>query len=290
MGARWYDPSLARWLSADTLVPESGNPQTFNRYSWVLGNPIRYTDPTGYFSEDEIREYLWQTYGDHWWDYWIAWQSDEVFWNMLLAAEYEDSLYLPGLGTGYFVESEGSFSFVHSEGRNLWEYQGKGPMTLTKKGQNILDYPWSDVWCNPVAWGGCLGYKSYRQPIYDYSSGVPKFTFQYLISEYRPTGQRNFDAAAGDSVPYVVSAGGEVLGWLVKAWSGPLGVGIMAVSGLTALNNAVQIEYALVVRHEVAPPASIGPMPKGVPITIVGPQEFLGITYYGFFPDWYYGW
>jgi RHS repeat-associated protein len=48
MGARWYDPALARWLSADTLVPEPGDPQSLNRFSWVLGNPLRYIDPTGH--------------------------------------------------------------------------------------------------------------------------------------------------------------------------------------------------------------------------------------------------
>jgi RHS repeat-associated protein len=48
MGARWYDPALGRWLSGDTLVPEPGNPQAFNRYSFVRGNPLRYRDPSGH--------------------------------------------------------------------------------------------------------------------------------------------------------------------------------------------------------------------------------------------------
>ncbi len=48
MGARWYDPALSRWLSADTLVPGEGNPQALNRYSYVLGNPLRYIDPSGH--------------------------------------------------------------------------------------------------------------------------------------------------------------------------------------------------------------------------------------------------
>jgi hypothetical protein len=51
MGARFYDPYLARWLSADTMVPDPSNPQSFNRYSWVLGNPLKFVDPTGHKEE-----------------------------------------------------------------------------------------------------------------------------------------------------------------------------------------------------------------------------------------------
>jgi len=44
--------------SPDTIVLDPGNPQALNRYSYVLNNPVRYTDPTGMFSEDEIMQYL----------------------------------------------------------------------------------------------------------------------------------------------------------------------------------------------------------------------------------------
>ena len=53
MGARWYDSALGRWLSADTIVPQPGNPQAFNRYSYVAGNPLKYVDPTGHKEEGE---------------------------------------------------------------------------------------------------------------------------------------------------------------------------------------------------------------------------------------------
>ncbi|MBU1879441.1 MAG: hypothetical protein KJ734_10870 [Chloroflexi bacterium] len=46
-GARFYDPLLGRFVSADTVVPGAGNPQALNRYSYVLNNPLKYTDPTG---------------------------------------------------------------------------------------------------------------------------------------------------------------------------------------------------------------------------------------------------
>ena len=49
---------MGRFTQPDTIVPEPGNPQSLNRYSYVLNNPLRYTDPTGMFSEDEIMGYL----------------------------------------------------------------------------------------------------------------------------------------------------------------------------------------------------------------------------------------
>jgi len=57
-GARPYAPALGRFLQADTLVPNPANPQSLNRYSYVLGNPLRYTDPSGHFEDDAIKEYL----------------------------------------------------------------------------------------------------------------------------------------------------------------------------------------------------------------------------------------
>jgi RHS repeat-associated protein len=48
MGARWYDGALGRWLSADTIIPNPADPQSLNRYSWVLGNPLGFVDPSGH--------------------------------------------------------------------------------------------------------------------------------------------------------------------------------------------------------------------------------------------------
>lgn len=46
--ARWYDPTIGRFLQADTIVPGPTNPQAFNRYSYVSNNPVNYTDPSGH--------------------------------------------------------------------------------------------------------------------------------------------------------------------------------------------------------------------------------------------------
>jgi hypothetical protein len=37
-------------VQADSIVPEPGNPQSLNRYSYVLNSPLRYTDPSGHIA------------------------------------------------------------------------------------------------------------------------------------------------------------------------------------------------------------------------------------------------
>jgi RHS repeat-associated protein len=46
--ARYYDPYLGRFISADTIVPNPANPIDFNRYAYAAGNPLRFTDPSGH--------------------------------------------------------------------------------------------------------------------------------------------------------------------------------------------------------------------------------------------------
>jgi RHS repeat-associated protein len=48
MNARYYDPRLARFISADSIIPDGINPQALNRYSYVYNNPMGYIDPKGH--------------------------------------------------------------------------------------------------------------------------------------------------------------------------------------------------------------------------------------------------
>ena len=51
--ARWYDPVTAHFTQADTIIPSPGNSGDWDRYAYVLNNPMRYTDPTGHWIEIE---------------------------------------------------------------------------------------------------------------------------------------------------------------------------------------------------------------------------------------------
>jgi len=75
-------------------VPAPGNPQSLNRYSYVLNNPLRYTDPSGHFSEEEIQKYFgakdWadfrQKYGDRLYEL----MNSDLTWGDLIAASNGD--------------------------------------------------------------------------------------------------------------------------------------------------------------------------------------------------------
>jgi len=45
--ARYYNPRLGRFMSADPLGGDSGAPQTLNRYAYVVNSPTNFTDPSG---------------------------------------------------------------------------------------------------------------------------------------------------------------------------------------------------------------------------------------------------
>ena len=52
MGARYYDPIAARFLSADSLVPDVESSQSFNRYAYVNNSPLGSADATGHLPSD----------------------------------------------------------------------------------------------------------------------------------------------------------------------------------------------------------------------------------------------
>jgi RHS repeat-associated protein len=57
-GARYYSNALGRFASPDALLTtlRQEDPQTLNRYSYTLDNPLRYNDPTGLYEEDVHRD------------------------------------------------------------------------------------------------------------------------------------------------------------------------------------------------------------------------------------------
>jgi RHS repeat-associated protein len=53
-GGRMYNPALRRFLQADPWMGDIRNPQSLNKYSYVMNNPLKYDDPTGEIPVDTV--------------------------------------------------------------------------------------------------------------------------------------------------------------------------------------------------------------------------------------------
>ncbi|GIK59108.1 MAG: hypothetical protein BroJett015_47710 [Chloroflexota bacterium] len=88
-GARFYVPGLGRFASADSIIPNPANPQSYNRYAYVLNRPVKYQDPTGHRPTDgceyegcELDDYLDPN------ETWITAQGQVSLIDPVLAAQY----------------------------------------------------------------------------------------------------------------------------------------------------------------------------------------------------------
>ncbi|MBF2067245.1 MAG: putative Ig domain-containing protein [Calothrix sp. C42_A2020_038] len=52
--ARYYDPSLGRFISKDAYAGTITDPYSQHDYQYAHANPVRYTDPTGYFTLGDV--------------------------------------------------------------------------------------------------------------------------------------------------------------------------------------------------------------------------------------------
>jgi RHS repeat-associated protein len=65
-GAREYENTHGSWLSPDPAglaVVDISNPQSWNRYAYVLDNPVSYADPTGLFRVGPLAYAGYYTFG-----------------------------------------------------------------------------------------------------------------------------------------------------------------------------------------------------------------------------------
>jgi len=53
MNGRVYDPLVGRFLSPDPFVQMPDYSQSYNRYSYAFNNPLRFSDPSGFFAEGD---------------------------------------------------------------------------------------------------------------------------------------------------------------------------------------------------------------------------------------------
>ncbi|RKD92654.1 FG-GAP-like repeat-containing protein [Mangrovibacterium diazotrophicum] len=72
MNGRMYDPVVGRFLNPDPAVQAPGFTQSFNRYSYCLNNPLKFTDPSG-------NKWKWKWLNPmHWFSEGMQWVNDNT--------------------------------------------------------------------------------------------------------------------------------------------------------------------------------------------------------------------
>lgn len=91
--ARYYNPVSGRFAQADGIVPNITNPQSLNRYSYTLNNPLKYTDPSGNTPEGMCHnEWCWK---NRWYNArGIFWNPGTHRWDLIGEAQYADITHL----------------------------------------------------------------------------------------------------------------------------------------------------------------------------------------------------
>jgi len=161
MKFRFYGSSTGRFLRPDNIVTSITNPQGWNRYNYVLGNPVNLRDPSGHAGTWANRAY--KSYAGNWWSApmtgmqssfhrWVGWALglspngrgliagvnspafDGMSWGQagLVARNLGTTIYRPpGLsGAGDVVNQFGgpfnlASLFPNMSGMNVLVYQGQ---------------------------------------------------------------------------------------------------------------------------------------------------------------------
>ncbi len=259
-GARYDSLQVGRFLQADTLVPQPGDPQSLNRYAYTLNNPLRYTDPTGHLTEEELQILLGNEY-DTLMNLWL--QYDRYWLSVLINVQAGGILSASFLG-GAELHFEGSGSNIKlnvyngSHSSRLKDWQGQGVYRWQNPGMNeTQSYAVRDALFNAFAMDNML-----IQPAFDYgydSRGVLRPEYRGAIpiiqsvdvtwgtATGRLASQLNIP---GKAVQWPVSrAFGAAVGGVVKVVTR----GAVSATGVGNLFTALDIAIGTVIATQEAP-------------------------------------
>ncbi|MBU2429173.1 MAG: hypothetical protein KKH99_00635, partial [Proteobacteria bacterium] len=214
--ARLYDPVIGMFISADTIVPDPLNPQTFNRYSYCYNNPLMYVDPSGHWGFNPFK-----------------WVGDAVSWLM------DDVLGIETLNFGIFAGVGFEVGFDFRDGVSITNFGvgiGEGGY-LSIGGWDIdAGASWGAGSYSTVGYDRNMGF--YYSESYGFSGGSFSGTYYF--------GSGNYSVNAGFGYgPASTSVGYSSLGSFSNT------VGLMGVSyntqtgrfGVNVDGNDIQATY-----------------------------------------------
>jgi RHS repeat-associated protein len=106
MNGRIYDSEIARFLSPDPIIQDPYNLLSYNRYSYCLNNPLKYTDPSGYSSrrlweEDLLRMEAYGQGAQFFNNYPYSWSDYQSY---ILRSHYGNTAYQYNWETGVYTD------------------------------------------------------------------------------------------------------------------------------------------------------------------------------------------
>ncbi len=164
LNARWYNPTAGKFMNEDTYPGVLSQPQTQNRYSYALNNPVNMWDPSGHVAVPVD-----QSTGGI--PHWVRSQSDYDYvedtgglhnyyhyWDFIDYSETKSDTRL----VNEVMELRGYNQTYQKDVSNTWTYGYKKIETINKNGD---EFPTGEVWKSTETFN-----ESYTEEWFDFIS------------------------------------------------------------------------------------------------------------------------
>lgn len=209
MNARLYDPVIGRFLSPDPYVQMPDFSQNFNRYSYALNNPLRYTDPNGEFFISYMTGFLgglfskkpWQAFDQGWrnvkneakihWGFFRVDLTRGSFWRRSGEILSRVTWQSPQTGIGYLLSLWGNnLNLVNDVG-----HYG---------GSTVVQWKSSSVFS-----GGAVTLGSFINGQRSIEASPHNSLFQHEFGHYKQSQKYGLSYLSKFGIPSIFSAGGD---------------------------------------------------------------------------------
>ncbi len=141
MNGRLYDPVVGRFLSPDPFVQAPGFTQSYNRYSYCLNNPLKFTDPSGEIAWPFVWAGNWLFGGL---DNWI---NKGMPFKQAFSVKYN-----PVVASANYHPSNNTWSNTQASAQNLVKQQASGMNSIN---QQIAGFSGGTSW-QPMGFGDII--------------------------------------------------------------------------------------------------------------------------------------
>lgn len=147
MNGRMYDPLIGRMLSPDIVVQAPGNTQNYNRYTYCLNNPLKYTDPSGNTFEGFLKGVVnVLTFPARLITEGVNFTQDKIN-GQTRTGGYFNKGYLAGNSTPYPINTR---NIIYGGYDNSAFFGGVGANPFTDASGDVYELSWSKITWDPM--------------------------------------------------------------------------------------------------------------------------------------------